>query len=117
MSRRKKRPSQKATVKNEFRYNNKTEHPNYIFEERGKKYRAVGLTHSDTTFGLKNMPLKQNPNSRDKDAAYIRNGIISESKSSFSKKPIKNFAFGKDDFPNVKAKIRNYKKRRRQKKS
>lgn len=52
---------------------------------------------------------------RDKKRCKQNNGIISESKSSFSKKAIKNFAFGKDDFPNVKAKIRNYKKRRRQK--
>ena len=103
----------KRKAKNEFRYNNSTSHPNYIFEESGKKYRALGLTHSDKTFGKPNMPLKSNPRKTDSKPAYIRNGIISEKKSNFSEKPIKGMSFGQEDFPNVKARIRNYKKNRR----
>ena len=112
-----KKSSPKSMARNEFRYNNQTKHPNYIFEEKGKKYRALGLTHSPSTFGRKNMPLKQNPDSKDEKQAYIRNGIISDKKKNFSENPIKNYAFGKEDMLNVKAKIRNYKKRRKQKKS
>lgn len=110
-----KKPRRKSVAKNEFRYNNQTAHPNYIFEESGNRYRALGLTHSSSTFGRANMPLAQNPDPKDPQKAYVRNGIISDKKSNFSRKPINTYAFGEDDFPNVKAKVRNYKKRRKKK--
>lgn len=47
----------KRTSKNEFRYNNRTNHPNYIFEDDGRRYSALGITHSAETMGKKNMPL------------------------------------------------------------
>ena len=110
-----KKPRRKSVAKNEFRYNNQTAHPNYIFEESGNRYRALGLTHNSSTFGRANMPLDQNPDPKDSQKAYVRNGIISDKKSNFSKKTISTYAFGADDFPNVKAKVRNYKKRRKKK--
>ncbi len=99
----------------EFRYNNSTGHPDYIFEESNNKYHSLGLTHDNYTFGKKNMPLHQNPKKKDFSPAYIRNGVNNSRKRNYSKKPIKNMTFSKDDFKNVKAKIRYYKKRRKKK--
>lgn len=107
------RNKKKIISKNEFRYNNKTKHPNYIFEEKGNRYHAIGITHSEYTFGRKNMKLKQNPKKFDTSIAYIRNGIINERKQNFSANPIKNMSFSSADFKLVKSKIRNYKNRRR----
>lgn len=105
----------KYKAKNEFRFSKKTKHPVYIFEDDGKKFNGVGITHKPTTFGKPNMPLEKNPQKGKKEKAYIRNGIISDSHKSFDT-PKSNFEFSKEDFPKVKAKIRNYKKERRRKK-
>lgn len=83
--------------KNEFRYNKNTKHTNYIFEDDGANYHAVGITHRDTTFGRNNMPLDSNPQDGKVEPAYIRNGIIRQPHSTF-KKPRKNFSFSADDF-------------------
>lgn len=100
----------KIKNKNEFRFNRKISHNTYVFGDDGKNYKAVGITHSDKTFGKDNMPLKDNPQKGKKEKAYIRNGIISDTHSHFDK-PKKNFNFSKEDFPKVKSKIRNYKKK------
>ncbi len=102
-----------SPARNEFRYNNQTKHPNYVFEEKSGKYHSVGITHGEQTFGKKNMPLKQNPKKGDKQSAYVRSGIITDKKNNYSKKPIKNMQFENSDFTNVKSKIRNYKKQRK----
>lgn len=116
------RTKTKKIPKNEFRYNHKTEHVNYIFEEDGKKYKAKGITSKPTTFGKPNMPLSKNPEhlpngERKQKTAYIRNGTIVDNKKSFAKKPIKKFDFAKEDFPKVKSTIRNYKKVSKNKKN
>lgn len=101
--------------KNEFRYNFNTNHPNYIFGETEKKYKALGITHESETFGKKNMPLKQNPQKGKTESAYIRNGIISEKKRSFGRKTLKDFSFSSEDKSNVKSKIRHHKKEEKRK--
>ncbi len=95
---------------NEFRYNRHVNHNTYVFGDDGKKYKAVGITHKETTFGLRNMPLEINPQKDRTEPAFVRNGIISDTYSAFDK-PKKNFSFSINDFKNVKSKIRNYKKR------
>lgn len=102
--------ARKIKSKNEFRYNRKISHNTYVFGDDGKNYKAVGITHSNKTFGRNNMPLKVNPQKGKKEKSYIRNGIISDKHSHFDK-PKKNFSFSKEDFPKVKSKIRNYKKK------
>lgn len=97
---------------NEFRTNYaEGNHPNYIFGKIGKKYKSLGITHDSTTFGKKNMPLKKNPQKGDSRKAYIRNGIISKNEKYYGKNTLKDFSFSKEDYANVKAKIRDYKKR------
>ena len=102
--------ARKYKVKNEFRFNRNINHNTYVFGDDGKKYKAIGITHSSKTFGKKNMPLEENPQKNKKEKAYIRNGIVSDKHSHFDK-PKKNFNFSKNDFAKVKSKIRNYKKK------
>lgn len=105
----------KYKEKHEFRYNKRTNHLNYIFEDDGTNYTAVGLTHSSKTFGKKNMPLKDNPHKGKSKKAYVRYGIIHDQHDSFQKK-LKNFSFSTEDYSRVKSKIRNYKKNRKKRK-
>ncbi|MCD8372196.1 MAG: hypothetical protein LUD27_02715 [Clostridia bacterium] len=105
----KSRDSPKA--RDEFRFNNNTNHPNYIFEESNGRYRGMGITHEPVTFGKKNMPLKVNPQIKDTRKAYVRNGTISEKKKYYSKNTLNDYKFS--DIANVKAKKRNYKKNRK----
>ena len=107
---------QKRIAKNEFRYNHKEKHTNYIFEDDGKNYRAVGITHHKKTFGKKNMPLDSNPQRGKNEKAYIRNGVITARKSIFSNKTDKRFSFSKSDKSKVKSKIRNFKRSRKKRK-
>lgn len=103
----------KYPQRDEFRYNNKTDHPNWVFEEEHGKRRAFGITHNEETFGKKNMPLKDNPNKKDPKPAFIRNGVITENAGDFSEEVIKNLQFSKSDKAKVKSKRRNYIKRRK----
>ena len=107
----------KRKARNEFRYNYSTKHINYIFEEDGRNYHSVGLTHQRKTHyknkWYKNMPLIINPKKNDNSKSYVRFGIISQNKKSFANKTDKRFKFSKDDYFNVKSKIRNYKKYRK----
>ena len=112
----------KRKSKNEFRYNYTHKHMNYVFEEDGKKYHSVGITHDRTTWDSrkrkrhKNMPLQQNPQRNKNEPSYIRYGIITDKKENYSKRVATNFNFSSDDFKNVKSKIRNYKNKRRKNK-
>ncbi len=115
----KKRAKQKKQVKpkDEFRFNHDTGHMNFVFGETEEEYKSVGLTSKETTFGKKNMPLEQNPKKGDSGKSYIRNGIISDNKRSYSEKTAKNYEFSKADKSNVKSKVRNYKKEQKRKKA
>lgn len=107
----------KRYARNEFRYNYKTKHYNYIFEEDGKLLHGVGITHQKRTRlknkWYKNMPLKQNPQQNKIEKSYIRSGYIAQNKNTFGKVD-KRFAFRNDtDKANVKSKIRHFKNERR----
>ena len=113
----------KKGERNEFRYNYEEGHPEYVFQAKNGKYKAMGVTHRNETFGRKNMPLSQNPEKGKKEDSYIRNGIISSKKKNFGA-VMKNYRFADRDKANVKSKKRNYKKvvkrqraKRRKKKS
>lgn len=101
-----------GSTRDEFRYNINTQHYNYIFEahEKEDEYYALGLTTDETTFGIQNMPLTQNPKKGDDRKSYIRNGEIVDGHKAFSKRTYSNIKFSEEDLPNVKAKKRNAKK-------
>ena len=108
----------KFEPRNEFRWNNNTSHPNYIFGKVGRRYKSMGITHSEYTEvngkTKKNMPLEFNPDPKDSKSAYIRHGIISDNVESYGKKELKNFRFSDTDSANVKSKRRNYIRRRKE---
>ncbi len=106
-----------SKTRNEFRLNLDANHPNFIFEEDKEKdeISSIGITHEPETFGVKNMPLTENPKKGKTEQAYIRNGVIQSSHKNFSRKTLKNMKFSSEDKPNVKSKIRNYKKNRKKK--
>lgn len=108
--------SNKRYSKNEFRFNRKTKHMNYIFEEDSKNYRGVGLTHNPWTRDRykkyhKNMPLEVNPQKNKFEKSYVRYGYITQSKRQFGQ-PDNRFEFSQKDKGNVKAKIRHFKNRK-----
>ena len=90
---------------------------NYIFEEDGNDYHALGLTTKRFTRDKKkkrhkNMPLDDNPKKNDSRKSYIRYGYITQNKNTFGKVD-RRFAFSNNDKPKVKSKIRNFKNKRR----
>jgi hypothetical protein len=104
-----------SNVRNEYRFNFKEKHMNYIFLEDKGKYSSVGFTSKPTTFGTANMPLQVNPKKGDAKQSYIRNGVIEAPKEDYKKKTAKNYSLTGDDKANVKAKVRNYKKGKKKK--
>ena len=99
----------KYTPRNEFRYNKATKHMNYVFGSNGRKNKSLGLTTEKTTFGRNNMPLAKNTHLGVTEKSYVRNGVITEKRENYSHRA-KSYSFSKEDFPNVKSKIRNYKR-------
>ena len=104
--------NKKRTPRNEFRYNYKYKHPQYVFEEEGKKYHSLGITHHPYTDGRRNMPLDCNPRKNHFEKSYIRYGVITDLKDRYSGIDTR-YKFSSSDFPKVKSKIRSYKSRRR----
>lgn len=106
-------------AKNEFRYNYTTKHHNYIFEQDGNDYHSLGITHQRRTKinnkWHKNMPLKQNTQRNKTEKSFIRYGYITQDLNTFGKID-RRFAFSDEDKSKVKAKIRQFKKRRKNKK-
>lgn len=85
--------------KNEFRHKNTKDgrgHPAYIYRERRGQYEYLSLTHAESTKGIKNIPLKKNPNPHDKQKAYVRPKSEKAHKSSFGSKLLGWF-FSDDD--------------------
>ena len=103
--------------KDEYRYNHDTQHITHVFLENESEYRAVGFTTKEKTFGKDNMPLNKNPKRGDTRNSYVRNGIVADSKRSFSRKTAKNFRVTDTlDKANLKSKERNYRKQQKRKK-
>lgn len=105
----------KKGERDEFRYNHNEKHPGYVYKEKNGKFKSFGVTHSETTFGNKNMPLNDNPQEGDKRKAYIRTGTVTGKKKNFGGR-MKNFKLSPKDKANVKSKKRNAKKIEKEKK-
>jgi hypothetical protein len=88
-----------SKARNEFRKKNTKDgrgHPTYIYRERGNQYDYLSLTHSERTEGEKNIPLKKNPNPKDRRKAHVRPKVETAHVSSFGKRLLGWF-FGDDD--------------------
>lgn len=103
-------------ARDEFHYNKDTGHYNLLIsvDEQHDEYIALGLTSEEETFGVKNMPLSQNPQKGATETSYIRNGEIIAGHKAFNPRRIKSMKISAKDIPNVKAKKRNAKKKVKQ---
>ena len=66
--------------------NIKMRHPAYIWRERGNVYDYHGITHSKNVDGKDFVPLRENPNPKDKRKAFYNPNSESDIKSSFGRK-------------------------------
>ena len=95
----------KEIKKNEFRKNNSREtggHPTYIFAQKGKKFKFIGITHANVTEGVENIPLEKNPEPGKTEQSYIRPNPDEAHKSSFGAK-LKGWFFSDKDKKKVEA--------------
>jgi len=49
-----------------------TGHPQYVFDENGRKYRVIGITSSPKTNGIINVQLEVNPEPGNTEPAFVR---------------------------------------------
>lgn len=95
--------NKKLIKKNEFRKNKGAgNHPAYIYAQVGHDFRFIGVTHSDTTGGVKNIKLEKNPNPQDKRSAFIRPRPEQAKVHKFKTKE-QGWAFSKNDIAKVDA--------------
>lgn len=55
-----------------FRNAKLTGHPQYVYDEKGRKYKIIGITSSAKTNGVENIPLNKNPEPKNTKQAYLR---------------------------------------------
>ena len=55
-----------------FRNAKITGHPQYVYDEEGRKYKVIGITESPSTNGVLNIELDKNPEPNNPKKAYIR---------------------------------------------
>lgn len=87
--RRKKGKAPKLENRDEFRKLNTKEekgHLQYVCGHLGKDYQSIGITHGKRTKGVKNIPLKKNPNPKDSDQAYVRPHLTQKKMNNYGKK-------------------------------
>lgn len=81
-----------------FKYNMVTKHPAYIHSKQNDKYLYVSLTHAKQTKNKKNIPLKQNPNPKDKKQSFVLpQKKITTNNKTFNKKSYNSWKFCNED--------------------
>ena len=86
-------------------YNGKfTGHPQYVYDEDGRRYKVIGITSSPRTNGIPNILLDGNPEPNNNKLAYIRSKPDSENKGAFGER-LKGWRFKDSEKPKVQAVI------------
>lgn len=81
--------SAKVNDKDEFRKLNTREekgHLHYVCGRTGNKLQSIGVTHGKRTKGVNNVPLRQNPDPKDKKPAYVRPKLTEKKAKNYGKK-------------------------------
>ena len=86
-------------------------HPTFVFAKQGDEFLFVGITHSDITDNVSNIPLDVNPNPLDKRPSFIRPNVGRDHYQSFGRKQ-KTWKFAKSDKGKVKRVIKGHKKKK-----
>lgn len=87
-----------------FRNAKFTGHPQYVYDEDGRKYKVVGITSSPNTNGIPNILLDGNPEPNNKEKAYIRPKPDTVEKGVENVR-LKGWKFADSDKPKVQAVI------------
>ena len=110
---RKKKPTRKYIPKNEFRMNYSPQakgHPHFIFGRKGDKYKSLGLT-TEPKDDIRHIRLSKNPNPNDSRPSYLQlTKPHTASISYYGKDVLEGWAFGSEDMPVVRHRIKKYKK-------
>lgn len=73
-----------ARIRSKFMFNHRIKHPTIVFEDLGKYYGYIGITHSKRYKGTKNIPLPVNPEYGNKTQAYILPNPRKDKKNAFT---------------------------------
>lgn len=88
--------------KHQHKSNNKKgadHHPAYVYGLKGQDYEYLGITESEKSGHHKNIPLKKNPNPRQKGPAYLRHPDKEHYRNFTEYYP--NWRFDADDYQNA----------------
>ena len=99
----------KSNFRQGFRKNKRIKHPTYVVGEVGNIYKYIGITHSESFNGVKNIPLKRNPNPSDARKSYIRPCVEEDIPKNFGRR-LKGWSFSDEDKKTVKRVIEKSKK-------
>ena len=78
----------------------------------GDEYKYIGLTHSPTTHGKRNIRLRVNPNPKDFRKSYARPFCRTDKIKDFSKKKLRGWKISKRDRTRIR-KIKRVKEKKR----
>ena len=92
-----------------------TGHPQYVYDEDGRKYKVIGITGSPSTNGVLNIKLDKNPEPNNSRTAYIRPVPDNVDKGERNIKLV-GWKFCGSDKPKVKAIIDSNEKKKPRKK-
>ena len=87
-----------------FKNSKLTGHPQYVYDEEGRKYKVIGITESPMTNGVPNILLDKNPEPNNSKKAYIRPKPDSVDKGVRNKK-LSGWKFSESDKKKVQAVI------------
>lgn len=76
-------------------------HPAYVYAQSGNKYKHLIFTHSPTTNGKANVPLKYNIDPNEKRTGYIRPMFFVDRRENFEP-PKKKYRIHPDDMSTIK---------------
>lgn len=88
-----------------------TGHPQYVYDEDGRKYKVIGITSSPKTNGVANIMLDSNPEPNNKKTAYIRSKPDTVDKGVRNEK-LKGWKFANSDKKKVQNVIDSEKKKK-----
>lgn len=98
-----------------FRNAKLTGHPQYVYDEDGRKYKVIGITSSPNTNGVPNILLDGNPEPNNKTKAYIRSKPDTVEKGVENVR-LKGWHFKDSDKPKVQAVINGTDKKKKPRK-
>ena len=78
-----------------------TGHPQYVYDDDGRRYKVLGITSSPKTNGVLNVRLERNPEPNNSKPAYVRTKTESENKGAFGER-LKGWTFSEKDKKKVR---------------